>query len=352
VFSGRPLAVSAVLQLERNSARRVVALGHQFFLLWQHWHRFPLPHVLCVRGAAKELPQNSSSKIRSWLSWLAAVFLATCLRPAHPACPAFFFMIYFLPSCPSARAPFCVACSLRLRSIRYCRSLEEGSFGHRSADFLWCLLFGMGALMAVAPWCTHIMFYGSSLTFMLVYLWGKRNPGMQISLLGLLAFNAPYLAWVLLGFSLLLGHDVSSDLLGIVRAPAAGSADAAPPLPPARRRSHKLARSFPSAASACRRLATCTTTGRTSSPRCRRCAAGACGGRWERRTCCTFCSERSAWRAPPQLPTRRLPTRRRRRHEMRARQAPGGANQAAPRSAAAHCRRFSAPFSAPPTLPF
>ena len=126
------------------------------------------------------------------------------------------------------RAPFAAAVSaclpalrsvspFRPRSIRYCRSLEEGSFGHRSADFLWCLLFGMGALMAVAPWCTHIMFYGSSLTFMLVYLWGKRNPGMQISLLGLLAFNAPYLAWVLLGFSLLLGHDVSSDLLGIVR---------------------------------------------------------------------------------------------------------------------------------------
>ena len=59
------------------------------------------------------------------------------------------------------------------------------------------------------------MFFGSSLTFMLVYLWGKRNPAMQISLLGLLAFNAPYLPWVLLGFSLLLGHDVSSDLLGI-----------------------------------------------------------------------------------------------------------------------------------------
>ena len=35
------------------------------------------------------------------------------------------------------------------------------------------------------------------------------------SLLGLLAFSAPYLPWVLLGFSTLLGHDVSSDLLGI-----------------------------------------------------------------------------------------------------------------------------------------
>ena len=35
------------------------------------------------------------------------------------------------------------------------------------------------------------------------------------SLLGLIAFTAPYLPWALLGFSLLLGHDVTSDLLGI-----------------------------------------------------------------------------------------------------------------------------------------
>jgi hypothetical protein len=94
------------------------------------------------------------------------------------------------------------------------------------------------------------MFYASSLTFMLVYLWSRRNPGMQIrcapcqqcnpcplsvppamltlpcsppprrcpppgSLLGLVAFQAPYLPWVLMTFSLLLGHDVSSDMLGI-----------------------------------------------------------------------------------------------------------------------------------------
>ena len=35
------------------------------------------------------------------------------------------------------------------------------------------------------------------------------------SLLGLIAFTAPYLPWALLGFSLLLGHDVTSDFLGI-----------------------------------------------------------------------------------------------------------------------------------------
>lgn len=63
--------------------------------------------------------------------------------------------------------------------IRYCRALEEGSFGHRSADFLWCLLFGATALMLIAPW-VNVLFFGSSLTFMLVYLWAKRNPNMQI----------------------------------------------------------------------------------------------------------------------------------------------------------------------------
>ena len=35
------------------------------------------------------------------------------------------------------------------------------------------------SLQACAPFL-EMSFYGSSLTFMLVYLWGRRNPGMQI----------------------------------------------------------------------------------------------------------------------------------------------------------------------------
>lgn len=94
----------------------------------------------------------------------------------------------------------------------------------------------------------EMLFYAPSLTFMLVYIWSKRNPGMQIryvtavlrafkhcainryritgtlwsvplctscSLLGLIAFTAPYLPWALLGFSLLLGQDITSDVIGI-----------------------------------------------------------------------------------------------------------------------------------------
>jgi hypothetical protein len=59
-----------------------------------------------------------------------------------------------------------------------------------------------------------VLFLGPSLTFMVVYLWGRRNRFIRLSLLGF-TFTAPYLPWVLLGLSLLLGHSVLSDTLGI-----------------------------------------------------------------------------------------------------------------------------------------
>lgn len=51
--------------------------------------------------------------------------------------------------------------------VKYSKSLEEGSFRSRAADFLWMLLFGAGVLVAAAPW-VNIQFLGSSLTFMMV----------------------------------------------------------------------------------------------------------------------------------------------------------------------------------------
>lgn len=46
-----------------------------------------------------------------------------------------------------------------------------------------------------------------------VYVWGRRNPYVQMSFLGLFNFTAPYLPWVLLGFSLMLGSSPVVDLL-------------------------------------------------------------------------------------------------------------------------------------------
>jgi Derlin-2/3 len=82
------------------------------------------------------------------------------------------------------------------------------------------LLFGGSLLTLMAP-LASIEFLGSSLTFMMVYVWGRRHPYVTLSFLGIFTFTAPYLPWVLLGFSLMLGSSPKVDLLGMV-AGAAG----------------------------------------------------------------------------------------------------------------------------------
>mmetsp|Transcript_42054 Transcript_42054/g.50980 ORF Transcript_42054/g.50980 Transcript_42054/m.50980 type:complete len:233 (+) Transcript_42054:401-1099(+) len=97
---------------------------------------------------------------------------------------------------------------------RYCRMLEEGSFRGRTADFFFMLLFGGTLLTCCAPF-VNVQFLGSSLTFMMVYVWGRRNQYVNMSFLGLFNFTAPYLPWVLLLFSVMLGSSPIVDLLGM-----------------------------------------------------------------------------------------------------------------------------------------
>ena len=59
-------------------------------------------------------------------------------------------------------------------------------------------------------------FLGSPLSFFLTYIWARRNPSVRLSFLGLFVFSAPYLPWVLLGFSLVLHNQLPKEnLLGI-----------------------------------------------------------------------------------------------------------------------------------------
>mmetsp|Transcript_13927 Transcript_13927/g.34016 ORF Transcript_13927/g.34016 Transcript_13927/m.34016 type:complete len:251 (+) Transcript_13927:299-1051(+) len=99
--------------------------------------------------------------------------------------------------------------------VRYCRLLEEGpSFRGKSADFLTMVLFGASLMLCIAPF-SSVFFLGSSLTFMMVYVWGRRNETFPMNFLGLFNFPAPWLPWVLLGFSVLLGASPVVDLIGI-----------------------------------------------------------------------------------------------------------------------------------------
>lgn len=99
-------------------------------------------------------------------------------------------------------------------TYRYCRMLEEGSFRGRTADFIMMFVFG-GFLMTICACFVNLVFLGQAFTIMLVYIWAKRNPYIRMNFFGMLNFNAPYLPWVLFGFSLLLDNSVIVDLMGI-----------------------------------------------------------------------------------------------------------------------------------------
>jgi len=99
--------------------------------------------------------------------------------------------------------------------LRYAKGLEEGYVG-RWWDFAFCVCVSAAALLSLSSYFPSIVFFGPSLTFMLVYLWSRRNPGMQINLFFLFTFTAPYLPLVLMVVSMLLGHSVTRDALGFI----------------------------------------------------------------------------------------------------------------------------------------
>lgn len=73
---------------------------------------------------------------------------------------------------------------------------------------------GAALLTSVAPFI-NLQFLGPSLTFMLVYVWARRHQYVTMSFMGVFNFTAPYLPWVLLAFSVVLGSSPVVDLLGM-----------------------------------------------------------------------------------------------------------------------------------------
>ncbi|KAI9885496.1 MAG: hypothetical protein M1823_002725 [Watsoniomyces obsoletus] len=98
---------------------------------------------------------------------------------------------------------------------RYSRLLEESS-GRSAAHFTWMLLYATTSLLLLSP-LVSMPFLGSPLSSSLVYIWSRRDPDTRLSFLGLLVFTAPYLPWVLMGFSLLLHGTIPKDeIMGVV----------------------------------------------------------------------------------------------------------------------------------------
>ncbi|XP_048679674.1 derlin-2 isoform X2 [Lepidochelys kempii] len=123
------------------------------------------------------------------------------------------FQLYFNPELIFKHFQYQTFLTYTFR-YRYCRMLEEGSFRGRTADFVFMFLFG-GLLMTLFGLFVNLVFLGQAFTIMLVYVWSRRNPYVRMNFFGLLIFQAPFLPWVLMGFSLLLGNSIIVDLLGI-----------------------------------------------------------------------------------------------------------------------------------------
>lgn len=99
---------------------------------------------------------------------------------------------------------------------RYSRLLESTS-GPSPATFSWLLLYSTVSLLVLSSFTSWVPFLGHSLSQTLVYIWSRRNPDTRLAFLGLLVFNAPYLPWVLMGFSLFMHGSIPKDeILGVI----------------------------------------------------------------------------------------------------------------------------------------
>jgi len=99
--------------------------------------------------------------------------------------------------------------------VRHCRQLEEGDFRGKPSQFVLMILFGISLIVLIAPFLHMHNFLGSALTFMMTYVWGRRNEDVRMSMFGVITFTAPYLPWVMLAFGFLVGNPVDMSLVGI-----------------------------------------------------------------------------------------------------------------------------------------
>lgn len=87
--------------------------------------------------------------------------------------------------------------------VRYSRLLEEGDFRGRRANFLYMLLFGVVLMTMVAPFVS-VHFLGSALTFMMTYVWGRRNE--VCITFSYNPYFSPYLIFLLLDIDFFQTH--------------------------------------------------------------------------------------------------------------------------------------------------
>jgi len=99
--------------------------------------------------------------------------------------------------------------------VRYGQSLEQTTFNGRTADYVFCLSFGALALLVIG-WILHLPLLAMSLIMMIIYIWSRKNPNINMSFMFGIQFLSFYFPWVLVAFNFLLGGIPIPEIVGIV----------------------------------------------------------------------------------------------------------------------------------------
>eukprot|EP01028_Stygiella_incarcerata_P007673 TRINITY_DN32027_c0_g1_i1.p1 TRINITY_DN32027_c0_g1~~TRINITY_DN32027_c0_g1_i1.p1 ORF type:complete len:220 (-),score=33.76 TRINITY_DN32027_c0_g1_i1:26-685(-) len=99
--------------------------------------------------------------------------------------------------------------------LTYFKRLEQQCFINNRSGFLYLILFGAVSFLLVS-WWVRIQFLSFPLMFMIIYVWSRRTPPIQLAMFGVITFTAPYLPWAFLLLSYTLERSIMSNLIGIV----------------------------------------------------------------------------------------------------------------------------------------
>jgi len=161
-------------------------------------------------------------------AWFVAVLATTCacsfglVNPSslilHYDLVVNKFEIWRLASNFVFIGPFSFPFVIQLYMLyQYSMQYETNPFntgaGGTSADYAWMLVIGALLLCGIG-FVLSIPLLGQGLTFMVMYVWSRKNPEANTSLFSF-SFKAFYLPMVLIGFNVLIGNPVQTPLCGI-----------------------------------------------------------------------------------------------------------------------------------------
>ncbi|KAG7391827.1 ER-associated protein degradation protein [Phytophthora pseudosyringae] len=128
------------------------------------------------------------------------------------------FQLWRLTTCFMFLGSFSFPFVMQLMILtNYSSRLEEDPFpggGGPTADYAFMLFFGAAVLWVVA-FFMGIPFLGTSLIFMIVYVWSRRNPTAPVAIWGF-RFEGLYLPWALIAFTVLVGGNPMMDVFGVI----------------------------------------------------------------------------------------------------------------------------------------